>query len=143
MRFARLRIGLAVVILVVSCFVGTAKTTFALCSGAGCYNKDPSTEGCSTGAYTANSASGSGGGVSILVELRYSPSCNANWTRVTRTGSSTSTWLDAHTTLGRYTFGTVGWCNMVDGTGTVCGGGRGGASSTNGPWSVTVNGVCG
>ena len=144
MKHTKLRLSLAVLALIVSCLVGSTKTTFAACSGAGCYDKDPNTEGCSASAYTANSASGSGSGVSILVELRYSPSCNSNWTRITRTGSSTSTWLEASVAnIGRYTYGTSGYCHMVDGTPTQCADGRGGASSTNGPWSVGVSGVCG
>ena len=148
MEFAKLRLGLVVLTLIVSCLVGTAKTTFAACSGSGCNNKDPNTEGCSTGAITANSATGSSGGYTLQVELRYSSSCNSNWNRVTRLNSSTSTWLDAHLvassgSTGKYIFGTSGWSSMWDGTGTVCADGKAGASSSSGPYAVSVSGVCG
>jgi hypothetical protein len=45
---------------------------------------NPSTTGCSSGAYTARSAYGSSpGGTHVLVELRYSPKCRTTWARVT------------------------------------------------------------
>jgi hypothetical protein len=57
----------------------------ATCSGYSCDGLDPNTTGCSAGAndtastylYNAN------GSIVGLLELRYSPSCGTNWTRVT------------------------------------------------------------
>ncbi len=49
------------------------------CSGDGCDGLNPATTGCSADAYTVRTAVFS----NSYVELRYSPTCGANWGRVT------------------------------------------------------------
>jgi Protein of unknown function (DUF2690) len=62
------------------------------CSGYGCDGRDPVQTGCSAGAYTATTgyAYRSGqprfGDNGIVIELRYSPKCGTNWTRILFTG---------------------------------------------------------
>jgi hypothetical protein len=48
------------------------------CSGAGCDGQDPQSTGCAADAI--NAAVTSEGGVTL--QLRYSPSCHANWARM-------------------------------------------------------------
>lgn len=63
---------------------------FATCSGTGCNGTDPGQTGCSadgrTVAYT-NIVNSSGTAVG-RVELRWSPTCQTNWSRVTRWDSN-------------------------------------------------------
>ncbi len=51
------------------------------CSGTGCKGKWPDVEGCSSGALTVMTASGSGPSGTIEAQLRWSSACNANWAR--------------------------------------------------------------
>jgi hypothetical protein len=61
-----------------------SSTAFAAsCSGTGCDGKDPDATQCSVGATTLDSRYVSYGGRAIYVELRWSPTCQTNWTRVT------------------------------------------------------------
>jgi hypothetical protein len=65
------------------------------CSGYGCDDQDPIATGCSAGSYTVTSAPVTLGGTSYgTVELRWSPTCQTNWSRVTVTagGSNPSGW---------------------------------------------------
>ncbi len=60
----------------------------AACSGNGCNNIDPATTSCPTGAYTVQTKTIYRNGTTTpigYVELRWSPSCQTNWSRVTRT----------------------------------------------------------
>ncbi len=50
------------------------------CSGYGCDHLDPVATGCSAGSTTVTSAAIGGVGT---VELRWSPTCQTNWSRVT------------------------------------------------------------
>ena len=71
--------------------VGTAVSA---CSGTGCEGKDPAATGCSTGARTviaANLTLGIGGPTVGLVELRWSDTCETNWSRVTYNGGASGT----------------------------------------------------
>lgn len=58
------------------------------CSGHGCDGTNPDSTGCSAGAITASIASGTitnifiGAAYTVLVELRYSPTCRTVWARV-------------------------------------------------------------
>src|SRR5262245_1467970 len=56
----------------------------ATCSGNGCNGLDPIATGCATGAYTVASAPMSDPyGTAATIDLRYSPSCGTNWSRLT------------------------------------------------------------
>ena len=93
----------------------------ATCWGSGCYGLDPNAAGCGGDAYTAASAQTSQG----LVELRYSPSCNANWARIS--SSSPGTWFEVADCQSPYQAQSYnvpsgyasGWTNMVDGSPTA------------------------
>jgi hypothetical protein len=88
------------------------------CDGGGCSGQDPIAAGCAADAYTPSGAT-----VSTpqgFVELRYSPSCHANWARISN--SSPGTWFfvqdcnsgeiqDFHVPSGSNS----GYTNMVDG----------------------------
>lgn len=57
------------------------------CSGSGCNNTDPATTGCANNAYTVETQYITFNGQQIgKVELRWSPTCQTNWTRVTKLG---------------------------------------------------------
>jgi hypothetical protein len=62
----------------------------ATCSGYGCDYQDPIATGCSAGANNTASAAVTYGGVNYgTVELRWSPTCQSNWSRLTiNAGSS-------------------------------------------------------
>jgi hypothetical protein len=88
MRKSRTALTLATAIIVSSVGIVTMNSipaSAATCSGYGCDGLDPNAAGCSDGAndtastylYSAN------GSVVGLLELRYSPSCGTNWSRVT------------------------------------------------------------
>jgi Protein of unknown function (DUF2690) len=55
-----------------------APASAGTCSGAGCDSQDPQSTGCAADAI--NAAVTSEGGVTL--QLRYSPSCHANWARM-------------------------------------------------------------
>jgi hypothetical protein len=66
------------------------------CSGYGCDHADPVATGCSAGSYTVVSAPVVLGATSYgTVELRWSPTCQTNWSRVTVAagGSNPNGWL--------------------------------------------------
>jgi hypothetical protein len=48
------------------------------CDGAACNGQDPQSTGCAADAITADSVVEKG----VTLELRYSPSCHANWARI-------------------------------------------------------------
>lgn len=65
------------------------------CSGYGCDHQDPAATGCSAGSYTVTSAPITiGSTVYGTVELRWSPTCQTNWSRVTVAsgGSNPNAW---------------------------------------------------
>lgn len=66
---------------------GAPQARAATCSGYGCDGRDPDATGCSSGAYTANSVNvydfNHGNQYLGTIELRYSPACGTNWSRVT------------------------------------------------------------
>jgi len=56
----------------------------ATCSGYGCDYQDPAATGCSAGSNNTASAAVTAGGVTYgTVELRWSPTCQTNWSRLT------------------------------------------------------------
>jgi hypothetical protein len=57
----------------------------ATCSGYGCDGLDPNATGCSAGANDTGSTYlyNASGSIVGLLELRYSPACGTNWSRVT------------------------------------------------------------
>ncbi|MFH9983394.1 DUF2690 domain-containing protein [Streptomyces sp. NPDC017179] len=59
------------------------------CSGSRCKGLEPTAQGCASDAYTVTSVSTSQG----LVELRYSPSCRANWARISNAAPGTWFWV--------------------------------------------------
>lgn len=59
----------------------------ASCSGSGCNGLDPQATGCATGAITVETKTITQNGSSIKVELRWSSTCQTNWSRVTNTSS--------------------------------------------------------
>ncbi|NJO81708.1 MAG: DUF2690 domain-containing protein [Blastochloris sp.] len=74
-------------------FIGIVGAFFAIpqseviqaagCSGMGCNGKDPIAMGCANDAYTVTSAEITSNGSTIgRVDLRWSPSCQTNWSRV-------------------------------------------------------------
>ena len=93
------------------------------CWGAGCRGKDPQALGCNRDAVTIATATGHG----ARVELRYSRSCNAKWSRFT----VPSSWLSRGTP---YAFMGIGnttlqrrnaiqlWSRMWSGPIRACGG---------------------
>lgn len=81
---AALLTSAAIAALSVTTTPATASTTANLsptgvCDGVSCNGQDPAQAGCASGAYTAASKTDQG----VLLELRYSPSCHANWARIT------------------------------------------------------------
>ena len=83
-RSRRLMAGLfAVLALAVALAVAPVLPALAVsCYGDYCSGKDPQNSGCSADAYTVASAGVLGSGGSSVVELRWSPTCKTNWTRV-------------------------------------------------------------
>jgi Protein of unknown function (DUF2690) len=75
--------------------VGQPSASAAGCHGSSCNGKSPVTMGCAADAVTINSvvdedhASGGTFGRQV-VQLRYSRSCNASWSRVTGTAGGTA-----------------------------------------------------
>jgi hypothetical protein len=67
--------------------VPASPVSAASCSGAGCNNLDPSATGCDSGAITVETQNITQNGSSIRVELRWSSTCQTNWSRVTNTSS--------------------------------------------------------
>ena len=53
------------------------------CYGSGCAGKDPSAMGCASDGYTVTYVFVDRLGYMENLELRYSPACNANWSRLT------------------------------------------------------------
>jgi hypothetical protein len=69
----------------------------ATCSGYGCDQQDPVNNGCNNGAYTVTSAPIVYNGTSYgTVDLRWSPTCQTNWARVTVNSNLTNKtrWAD-------------------------------------------------
>jgi hypothetical protein len=80
------RIGMAFVVLAgvaVLPLVAANPAMAATCSGYGCDYQDPVATGCASGSYTVSSAAVSRNGVQYgTVDLRWSPTCQTNWSRV-------------------------------------------------------------
>jgi hypothetical protein len=82
----RILVGLVLAVSATSLpLVTTAEVALAAsCSAGGCDYQDPATTGCSTGSYTVVSAGVFSAGVRYgTVELRWSPTCQTNWSRLT------------------------------------------------------------
>lgn len=97
------------------------------CHALSCNGVDPAAAGCAGDAYTVASVNTPQG----LVELRYSPSCVANWARISN--SSPGTWFWAQDCNNGYNQQfylpsgyTSGWTYMVDGTPAARAGDSGG-----------------
>lgn len=74
----RLRILIVGLVLAAGSLLALATPASAAgCYGASCTGRDPQAMGCSSGARTLDSFPVGG----VLFELRYSPACNAAWTR--------------------------------------------------------------
>jgi hypothetical protein len=85
-RMARLGITIAVLLggVVTLSSTGITSASAATCSGHGCDYQDPTATGCSSGAYTVTSAPVTYNGIQYgTVELRWSPTCQTNWSRLT------------------------------------------------------------
>lgn len=104
-------------------------TIAAGCYGASCNGQDPAAMGCAGDAYTPahiNTAQG-------FIELRYSPSCAANWGRIT--SSYSGQWVWVQNTFGNsYQAwvpggGNAVWTPMVNGTVAARAGGHGGSTT--------------
>ncbi|MEV6979019.1 DUF2690 domain-containing protein [Kitasatospora sp. NPDC093806] len=87
------------------------------CSGLSCFGLDPVNAGCGADAYTVESVGSAKG----TIELRYSPSCKANWARIS--GASAGQWFSVQDDKNWFqwwrTTGATGYGNMVDGTGAA------------------------
>ncbi|BCX02564.1 MAG: hypothetical protein KatS3mg053_0502 [Candidatus Roseilinea sp.] len=71
---------IALFLLVMLMLIGLpSNRAVAACYGSSCNGKDPVDEGCS--GYTATYRTLTGVAGRIQVQLRYSPGCNANWSR--------------------------------------------------------------
>ncbi|MFF2548083.1 DUF2690 domain-containing protein [Kitasatospora sp. NPDC058063] len=83
------------------------------CYGSSCTHKDPMDMGCSPDAYTVESVASTLG----TIELRYSPSCKANWARVYGASDARHFWVQNSHGEAAYwmTFGATGYSDMVDG----------------------------
>lgn len=86
----RKRFILVTLLMVLLAFIGTMTVGSTLahaatCSGYGCDGLDPNATGCSTGANDTASTYlyNASGSIVGLLELRYSPTCGTNWSRVT------------------------------------------------------------
>ncbi|MFD9271582.1 DUF2690 domain-containing protein [Streptomyces goshikiensis] len=91
----------------------TARVTVG-CYGPSCADKDPVDMACSTDAYTVDSASSALG----TVELRYSPSCKANWARIYDASYGQAFWVESeHDYVQWHAKGATGYSDMVDGSG--------------------------
>lgn len=75
---------LATAVLGCSAVVATATPAAAVtCYGDYCSGKDPQATGCASGASTSAVREFSQGSTRGVLEVRYSPTCKTNWTRVT------------------------------------------------------------
>jgi len=88
MRHRLIRLGISVTVLLGSIAtistLAIAPASAATCSGYGCDSQDPVATGCSSGSYTVKSAPVAYNGVQYgTVELRWSPTCQTNWSRLT------------------------------------------------------------
>ena len=142
------RFGLVLLLVLSTSFFvsGSAK---ALCWGSGCFGLNPATTGCSASAYTAaqtNNYLWQLGSVTLYVQLRYSPSCAANWSRsYTWDGLSGVRWIlaDMAWVSGfTYSSGTTNgyssvYTNMVDGRTYQCA--KGAMRSNTSNWYYGAN----
>lgn len=86
-RLFLIPIALLVTLLGLAVFAGGVSNAAATatCSHNGCNGQDPQTTGCVVGAYTVQTATTP----SLIIQLRYSPKCGTNWSRViSKQGSS-------------------------------------------------------
>ncbi|HWS38696.1 MAG TPA: DUF2690 domain-containing protein [Actinoplanes sp.] len=78
------RVMLALVAITGITFVASPTPALAACTTTGCVGLDPQAQGCSTGARSMSEAIWSeSGSLGYGVELRYSPTCKAMWSRLT------------------------------------------------------------
>ncbi|MFD4910156.1 DUF2690 domain-containing protein [Kitasatospora purpeofusca] len=86
------------------------------CYGASCHGMDPVDAGCSADAYTVESRDSAEG----TIELRYSPSCRANWARIYDASNGQQFWAEnASRVVWWKAIGSTGYSDMVDGSGKV------------------------
>jgi len=123
-RIGAMLAGLAIVL---GCGLLAAQpASAASCYGDYCSGQDPNASGCAQGAYTVTSVVWPGSGV---LEVRWSPTCKTNWTRLTiypqgrigtyvnnaqlsavqDTGYTQSTWISAWFGNATYTY----WTPMI------------------------------
>ena len=82
-RVTRVRCALAASCLAVAAAVAipAGPASAAVCDGVSCNGQDPNVAGCAADAITPPGGTVQDQGVKL--ELRYSPSCHANWARIT------------------------------------------------------------
>ncbi len=85
------------------------------CSGDGCDNLDPEQTGCANGAYTVTSVATP----EEVIQMRYSPQCGTNWSRVESKGNNNDVYLVLIQRIDGVAYGTKGltgpvaWSRMV------------------------------
>ncbi|MFI6449092.1 DUF2690 domain-containing protein [Kitasatospora sp. NPDC050543] len=86
------------------------------CYGSSCTDKDPMDMGCNTDAYTVESGRSAKG----TIELRYSPSCKANWARIYDASGGQAFWVENASAVALWhARGATGYSDMVDGSGVA------------------------
>jgi hypothetical protein len=65
---------------------GSSPAQAVTCSGSGCTGKDPMATGCAADAKTVTSYVNDDFVPTLVMELRWSPTCQTNWGRVNRVG---------------------------------------------------------
>ncbi|MEU3561882.1 DUF2690 domain-containing protein [Kitasatospora sp. NPDC006786] len=106
-------IGGTVVLAAPTAFAATPQVT-AGCYGSSCNRQDPVDMGCSTDAYTVESVASTLG----TIELRYSPSCRANWARISGASNGQEFYVyNESLVVWWHAIGSTGYGDMVDGSG--------------------------
>ncbi|MGW7446643.1 DUF2690 domain-containing protein [Kitasatospora sp. NPDC054795] len=91
----------------------TSRVT-AGCYGSSCNGLDPVDMGCSPDAYTVESVASTLG----TIELRYSPSCRANWARISGASNGQEFYVyNESRVVWWHAIGSTGYGDMVDGSG--------------------------
>ncbi len=103
-----------------TCVIANAPAHAAGCYGVGCNGDDPVALGCSADAITVEEVVLSSGewigGATADIQLRYSASCGAAWTRVTASDSTPIVVFNNKGDYSEYTAvaNVTSWTNMID-----------------------------
>ncbi|MGW7582393.1 DUF2690 domain-containing protein [Kitasatospora sp. NPDC054768] len=118
-RLARALVGVAVAATALgglaapTASAATPRVT-AGCYGSSCNGQDPVDMGCSPDAYTVESVDSAKG----TIELRYSPSCKANWARISGASNGQEFYVyNESLVVWWHAIGSTGYGDMVDGSG--------------------------